>query len=84
MFGPWISSVMVTIALMIQALIFHQGSLTTLAANSIAVAFIPSFTGYYIYKKLSTLLPEISYKNAIAGGVSGYLSLVAGTLITIV
>lgn len=80
LFSPWISSVMVTFALAIQALIFHDGGITTFAANSFAIAFIPSFAGYYVYKKFSGLLSENIHKNEIAAGISGYCSLCAGAL----
>lgn len=87
-FGPWISSMLVTIALLVQALLFGDGGLTSFAANSLIIAIIPSFTGYYVYRLLTKNESDNLLKKSIFMGVSGYMSisiasLVAGTLLGI-
>ncbi|WP_456381262.1 cobalt transporter CbiM [Hydrogenimonas sp.] len=52
LFGPWVSFVSVSLALMIQALIFGDGGITTFAANSLGMAAAGAFGGYYVYRAL--------------------------------
>lgn len=48
--GPWAAVVSVSIALIIQALIFGDGGITTIGANCINMAVIIPFVSYYIFK----------------------------------
>ncbi len=78
--GPWPAILSVSIALTIQAMIFGEGGVTALGANSFNIAFIGAFTGYGVYRLASALhLPK-----AIAGAVAAYLSLnVSGLVMAI-
>ncbi|MFH0702654.1 MAG: cobalt transporter CbiM [bacterium] len=80
-FGPWVSSILVTIALLSQALLFGDGGITTFAANSLIIAFIPSFTGYYIFKLLNKNKSDNLFKQSILAGLSGYFSIFLASLI---
>lgn len=51
--GPWAGVVALSLALTLQAFLFGDGGITALAANSFNMAFIMSFSGYYIYRALS-------------------------------
>lgn len=46
--GPWGASLAISIALVIQALLFGGGSLTAIGANCVNMAFILPFTGYAV------------------------------------
>lgn len=50
--GPDAACISVTIALLLQALLFGDGGILSFGANSFNMAFIMSYTGYYIYKFL--------------------------------
>ncbi len=81
LFGPWSASVAVSVALVIQALVFGDGGITALGANCFNMAIFMPFIAYFIFK----LLNSNSYKKArvwFAGFVSGYLSLVLTAILT--
>jgi cobalt/nickel transport system permease protein len=65
----------VTITLVIQALLFGDGGVTTMAANSFNMAFVMPITGYYIYKVINSGAIIGSKRSIIAAGIAGYLSL---------
>jgi cobalt/nickel transport system permease protein len=48
--GPWAAVIAVSIALIIQALVFGDGGVTAIAANCFNIAFVGSFVGYLIYR----------------------------------
>ncbi|WP_456485446.1 cobalt transporter CbiM [Hydrogenimonas sp.] len=50
LFGPWVSFISVSLALLIQALLFGDGGITTFAANSLGMAGAGAFGGYYLHK----------------------------------
>lgn len=81
-FGPWASTIIISIALAIQALLFGDGGITSFAANSLIIGFIASFTGYYSYKLLMSLLPNEIKAKMLASGVAGYISLILASLCT--
>ena len=49
-FGPWLSFVAASLVLVVEALIFGEGGVTTLGINILAIAFIGSFSSYYVYR----------------------------------
>ncbi len=65
LFNPWVAFVAISIVLLIQALIFGDGGITTYAINALSMGFIASFSGYYIHKLL---------KNRINDKVNYFLS----------
>lgn len=48
--GPYSASISITVALLIQALLFGDGGILAFGANSFNMAFILPFLGYFIYK----------------------------------
>jgi cobalt/nickel transport system permease protein len=52
MIGPEAACISITIALLIQALLFGDGGVLAFGANCFNMAFILPFVGYYIYKFL--------------------------------
>ncbi len=49
-FGPWLSFGAASLVLVVEALIFGEGGVSTLGINILAIAFIGSFSSYYTYK----------------------------------
>ena len=73
--GPWAACIAITVALVIQALLFGDGGITAIGANCFNMAFVMPFAGYYIYKIISYKTPVGSKKRVVASGVAGYLAL---------
>lgn len=48
--GPWAACISVTVALLIQALLFGDGGILAFGANCFNMAFVLPFLGYFIYK----------------------------------
>ena len=80
--GPWAASIAITVALVIQALLFGDGGITAIGANCFNLAFIMPFTGYYIYKALSYRASPNSNRQVIAAGVAAYVGLNVAALLT--
>ena len=72
--GPWGAMLSVSIALVIQALLFGDGGITAIGANCFNIAFVMPFTGYYAYRLLSKALSG-GKGRAIAAGIGGYVGL---------
>ncbi len=80
--GPWAACIAVTVALVVQALLFGDGGITALAANCFNMAFAQVFCGYYIYKILTYKLALESKRRIIAAGVAAYIGLNIAALFT--
>jgi len=73
--GPWAACIAITVALVIQALLFGDGGITAFGANCFNIAFVLPFVGYYIYKTISYNAPIDSNRRVIAAGIAGYVAL---------
>ena len=74
LFGPWVGYVSVSLVLLIQAIVFGDGGISALAINSLAMGFVGSFVGYYVFK----LLKE---KVKFAPFFAGYISIVVASFL---
>ncbi len=68
--GPWVSVVLASIALLLQALFLAHGGLTTLGANIIAMGVAGSFAGYGIF----VLGRKVGLPSLLAAFLAGVLS----------
>ncbi len=73
--GPWAACIAITVALVVQALLFGDGGITAIGANCFNMAFILPFVGYYIYKAISYNAPVESDRRVIAAGIAGYIGI---------
>lgn len=73
--GPWAACIAVTVALVVQALLFGDGGITAVGANCFNMAFVMPFAGYYIYKGLSHGSPAESNRRVMAAGAAAYIAL---------
>lgn len=80
--GPWAACIAVTVALVVQALLFGDGGITAIGANCFNMAFIEVFAGYYIYGLISAGSPVASRRRVIAAGIAGYAALNLAALST--
>ncbi len=80
--GPWAASVAVSIALIIQALMFGDGGITAIGANCFNMGVVMPFVGYWIYKAIAGDSAITSSRRIVAGAVAGYLALNVAALFT--
>jgi cobalt/nickel transport system permease protein len=80
--GPWAACIAITVALVIQALLFGDGGITAIGANCFNMAFVMPFAGYYIYKVISYKTPLGSKRRVVAAGFAGYLALNIAAVLT--
>lgn len=73
--GPWAACIAITVALVIQALLFGDGGITAIGANCFNMAFVLPFAGYYIYKVVAHNAPIDSNRRVIAAGIAGYIAI---------
>lgn len=66
--GPWLGFFTMSLVLLVQTLVFHDGGITTLGANILNMAVVAVLTGYYLY----SVLPERfrSARTFLAGWLS--------------
>ena len=77
--GPWAAVIAVSIALVIQAGLFGDGGITSLAANCFNMAVVIPFVGYYLYRLVCGDAPSSS-RRVISSGVAAYVAIVAGSI----
>lgn len=80
--GPWAAVIVITVALVVQALLFGDGGITAIGANCFNMAFILPFVGYYAYRLIGLKGRNTSVRKAVAGGIGSYLGLFAASLFT--
>ena len=73
--GPWAALIAISIALVIQALLFGDGGVTAIAANCFNMAFVMPMIGYWIYRLVSWGAPWTARRRWIAGAIGGYVGL---------
>ncbi len=80
--GPWAALIAISIALVIQALLFGDGGITAIGANCFNIAFVMPMTGYLVYRLISTGSAVTSRRRWIAGAIAGYVGLNLAALTT--
>lgn len=73
--GPWAAVIAVSVALVIQALLFGDGGITAIGANCFNMAVVLPFVGYYTYKMISGDSPADSNRRVIAAFIAGYIGI---------
>ncbi len=73
--GPWAAVIAISVALVLQALMFGDGGITAIAANCFNMAVVMPFVAYYAYKFISGDSEMASSRRVIASGIAGYISL---------
>jgi cobalt/nickel transport system permease protein len=80
--GPWAAMISVSVALIIQALLFGDGGITALGANCFNMGVIGGLVGYGIYRLIAADSDVKSSRRWIAGAIAAYVSLSFSALIT--
>ncbi len=73
--GPWAAVIAVSVALLIQALIFGDGGVLAYGANAFNLAFVMPLAGYYTYRLLAGSAPVGSARWLVAAGLGAYVGL---------
>jgi len=73
--GPWAACIAITVALVVQALLFGDGGITAIGANCFNMAFVLPFVGYYAYQLISAGSQTGSKRRVIAAGIGAYLGI---------
>lgn len=77
--GPWAAAIAVSIALVIQALVFGDGGITAIGANCINMAVIMPFVGFYLYRLIAGDRPK-PLRRVAAAGIASYVAIVAASI----
>ncbi|MGV8084558.1 MAG: cobalt transporter CbiM [Coriobacteriia bacterium] len=77
--GPWAACISVSIALVIQALVFGDGGITAIGANCFNMAFVMPFVGYYLYRLIAGDAATKTRK-LVASGIASYVSIVVAAI----
>jgi cobalt/nickel transport system permease protein len=78
--GPWASIITISVALLIQAVLFGDGGVTAFGANSLNMAVVGSLVASGVYRLLSARAPLVSTRRVVAAGVAGYAAINAAAL----
>ncbi len=80
--GPWAAVIAITVALVLQALMFGDGGITAIAANCFNMAVVMPFVAFYSYKLISNGTAITSRRRVIAAAIAGWASLTAAAAFT--
>ncbi len=80
--GPWAAMVAISTALLIQAVFFGDGGITTFGANSLNMAVVGSVVAYWSYRALAARSALESKRRVVAAGLAGYLAINVSALLT--
>src|SRR5579863_4394506 len=78
--GPWAALMGMTLTLVIQALLFGDGGILSLGANSFDMASVAVFVSYGVFKLLSDSREMVSARYIAAAGFGAYAGTVAASL----
>ncbi len=73
--GPYLASIVVSISLLVQALLFGDGGLLAFGANCFNMAFVVPFAGYWLYHFFKSLFSSSKAGNPLSAFIAGYISL---------
>jgi len=79
--GPYAACISISVALMVQALVFGDGGIIAFGANSFNMAFVMPFAAYYSYLVLKYILPETRSWKQISIFIAAYVSIAFGAFV---
>lgn len=82
--GPWAAIIGVSVALVIQAVLFGDGGITAIGANCFNIAVVIPLVSYFVYRALSFRSEVDSPRRWVGAAVAAYVGLNAGALLTAV
>lgn len=82
--GPWAAVIAVSLALVVQAVLFGDGGITAIGANCLNIAVVAPFVGWWVYRLLAGGESASVKRRVFAGAAAGYAGLNASALTTAV
>jgi cobalt/nickel transport system permease protein len=73
--GPWAACIAITVALVVQALLFGDGGITSIGANCFNMAFVLPFVGYYTYRLIGMGSTVESKRRVVAAFIGAYIGI---------
>ena len=73
--GPWAAMLAISVALLIQAIFFGDGGITTFGANCFNMAIVGSLVSHFVYTNISGRSAVTSPRRVVAAAVAGYLAI---------
>ena len=80
--GPWASMLAVSIALLIQAVFFGDGGITTYGANCFNMAIVGSLVAHFVYRAVAGRTAITSSRRVVAAALAGYAAINVAALLT--
>ncbi len=78
--GPWAAVLAVSLVLLVQALLFGDGGITSYAANCLNMAVIMPFVGWWAFRLVGSGAVRGSRRRWLAAAAGGYVGLNAAAL----
>src|SRR5208283_5457402 len=79
--GPWASMIAISIALLIQAILFGDGGITALGANCFNMAIAGSLVAWLTYRVIGGNSPITSRRRVVACAAGGYVAINVAALL---
>src|SRR3984957_5825342 len=73
--GPWGSILAISVALVIQAILFGDGGITAIGANCFNMAIVGSLVAYTVYRVIAGRAAIESPRRVVAAAVAGYCAI---------
>lgn len=80
--GPWASMLSISIALLIQAVFFGDGGITTYGANCFNMAIVGSLVAHFVYRAVAGKTAITSSRRVMAAALGGYAAINVAALLT--
>jgi cobalt/nickel transport system permease protein len=80
--GPWASMLSVSIALLIQAIFFGDGGITTFGANCFNMAIVGSLVAHLVYRAIAGRSAIPSSRRVAGAALAGYAAINVSALLT--
>jgi len=82
--GPWAATVAISVALVVQALIFGDGGITAIAANCFTMAVVGTWVAWWVYRAVAGVEAASVRRRVWGAALAAYASLNASALATAV
>jgi cobalt/nickel transport system permease protein len=82
--GPYAACISISVALLVQALLFGDGGIIAFGANAFNMAFVMPFAAHYSYVVLNSIAPEKKSWKQTSIFIAAYVSIAFGALMAAV
>jgi cobalt/nickel transport system permease protein len=73
--GPWAAVIAVSVALLLQALLFGDGGVLSYGVNAVNMAIILPFVGFGVYRLIAGRSPLTGRRRVVAAAIGGYVGI---------